>query len=126
MPLLDFSDIIVDPDFATTFSVIRVSETVGATGRAALAEAQTDNIVGIIVFDSKGVQPDETGKMGSRQIVCITQFRLREEAPGNQPDVVLYDGVRFTVNKVEPWTKFGAGFVKANCEAQKAGIPNIT
>jgi outer membrane receptor protein involved in Fe transport len=125
MPTLDFTDVILSPELNDRFSVIRRTETVGDSGRATITETQTDNLIGIVTFGSGGNRRDEDAQAASRTLSVITQFRLREAAPGVQPDVVLYDGQRFTITKVEPWHRVGSGFVSAQAQAQAASVPPV-
>ena len=126
MPTLDFSDVILSPELNDRFSVIRRTETVSdLTGRGTITEAQTDNLIGIVTFGAGGNKRDEDAQNASRTLNVITKFRLREAAPSVQPDVILYDGQRFTITKVEPWHRTGSGFVVAQALLQAASVPPV-
>lgn len=126
MPTLDFSDVIASPEFATTFSVKRRTDTVSeATGRSTLSETITDGIAGVVVFGNGDNKRREDAQMADRRITVITKYRLRAAGEGTQPDIVVYDGVDFTVTGVEPWHRFGSGFLKATAESMRASDPDF-
>lgn len=127
MALLDFADVVTDPDLASGFSVIQRAEVVNvANGRSTTTPTQIDNLVGIITNGAPGTNGRAAeAQMSSRVIGVITQFRLRASSDGVQPDVVLHLGSRFTVKQVDPWTHFGSGFVAATCELEEANSPPV-
>lgn len=127
MPYLDVTEVLYDPDLGDVFDVIRRVETVGNDGRPTLVESTVADQCGIVT-------PGDTGKllrkddsqMTSRVISISTVFRLRASGDGFQPDIVLYDGVRFTVQAVQLFTRFGAGFVNAVATSSNAFDPAPT
>jgi hypothetical protein len=124
MPLLDVTEILDDDDFSDTFSVIRRTESVNSsTGRSAVTTVQTDNLVGVLTFEGGDLDRQDTAQMTTRLLNIITTFRLRGSNTANQPDIVIYDGVQFTVKSVEGWHKFGDGFVSATAESMNASDP---
>lgn len=127
MALLDFSEVIMDPDLTSGFSVIQRVETVNPlNGRSTTTSTQIDGLVGVITNGAPGTNGRSAeAQMSSRVIGVITQFRLRAAADGVQPDVVLHLGSRFTVKQVDPWTHFGSGFVVATCELEEASSPPV-
>ena len=128
MPNLDFSDIIDDPDLGDFFSVIRRTEVVSAaTGRSGLTSVQTDNLWGVVTpGDPSNNERGDASQMTSRNLSIVTQFRLVGANASDQPDVVLYDGVYFTVKSVQGYNRFGDGFVKASLESMNAYDPAFT
>lgn len=126
MPTLDFTDVLVSPEFTSKFSAIRRTDVVDqATGRSAVTETRVDNLLGVVVYGDGSNNRRDDAQATDRRITVITRFRLRAASEGVQPDVVLYDGVRFTVTSLEPWHRFGSGFVKANAESMNASDPVI-
>lgn len=126
MPTLDFSDVILSLEFNDTFSVIRRTESVSeVTGRSTITEVQTDGLIGIVTFGAGGNRRVEEAQDASRTLNVTTKFRLHETSPGVQPDIVLYNGQRFTITKVEPWHRIGSGFVVAQANLQAASVPPV-
>ncbi|ELX3459327.1 head-tail adaptor [Salmonella enterica] len=98
MPLLDMSDVLLDPDFMDTSLVCH-------------RQVQT-------------VDEDNFTKNTAQDIpfLIVTQFRLTQGQPGTDisprldADIVSYNGRDYRVTFVDPYTRYGAGFVQAHCE----------
>lgn len=121
---LDLSEIFSDPDLCDTFDVIRRSDAVDDRGRSSLTEQTISNIVGVVVpGDSGDLLRGDDKSTTSRMITISTMYRLRGSGEGFQPDVIFYDGIRFTVKAVKVWTRLGAGFVKAVAVSGNAADP---
>lgn len=126
MPLLDVSDVLSDSDFADTIDVIRTAMVVGTLGRNT-PTVQTFFGVSAVVTPANSLDlqrlPDLERTSGAIQV--ITMFRLTDLAPGFTADQVIWParGVwpapagaeLYTVDLLDDWTRFGAGFVKATC-----------
>lgn len=124
MPLLDVSDILLDPDIVETLTIQRRQANVGSNGRA------TKTVTTITPAPVGSVQPQDAGDLerGSdqqnlpKEIQVITQFRLRgasQDGQGNeyQPDLIVWQGDSYQVDSIEPWTAYGAGWVVAKCSS---------
>lgn len=117
MPDIDVSELLLDPDFVETIQLTRRAEVIGNNGRMT-----TSNTVHNIIAS---VQPQSDQPMirGPDQqnlpqlIAVITKFRVRPISPGYQPDLVLWNGTIFVVNKVYNWSHYGQGYVKAECSS---------
>lgn len=121
---LDLSEIFSDPDLCDTFDVIRRSDAVDSHGRSNITEQTTSNIVGVVVpGDAGDLLRGDDKSTTSRMITVSTMYRLRASGDGFQPDVIFYDGIRFTVKAVKVWTRLGAGFVKAVATSGNAADP---
>jgi hypothetical protein len=116
MPLLDVSEILLDPDFVDSLVCLRNTQTVGDDGIAINAQSSTPFY---------GVVTNNTGDLlmrmaeGSRvngSITVHSQFNLIAGADGIDADVVTWNGRRYTVTNVADWSRFGRGFTAANCE----------
>lgn len=125
MPDLDFSDVIESPEFSDTFSVIRTTDTVGNDGRSQLTPTQTDGLVGVLYFEAPETDVGDASARPMRQLIVITQFRLRDSSTGGQPDVVLFDGSQYTITSAVPWHRYGAGWVRGTAVLKKAVIPPV-
>ena len=127
MPLLDVTEVLNDPDFADVFSVLRRSEAVGNNGRAVITEQQTDGVVGVVTIASPNdLVRFDAGQMTGRGIMIVTTFRLRASAQGVQPDQVIWDGATYTVKGIDPYHRFGAGFIEALAMSMNASTPPPT
>lgn len=117
MPLLDVTEVLIDPMFQdTTLSVVRSVETVGSNGRNTFATTTTP-FAGVVVQasgDQLQRQPD--GSMHTDSINIYTQFQLVSGESATVADVVTWQGRRYTVMRVLDWSTYGTGFVNAICD----------
>lgn len=112
MPTLDVSDVILSPEFCSTVQVVRRAASVTAKGRSSVAETQFSAYGNVQpIGGDKLVRFDDAQRI-DRAITFVTKARLQSAAEGLQPDQIIYDGTRYTVREVKPWTRYGAGFVK--------------
>jgi hypothetical protein len=116
MPLLDVSDVLLDPDFFDTLVCTRNVQTVGDDGMATNTSTDTP-FIGVVTSDSGDILTRmETGSRVKGSILVCTKFRLVESAPGIDADIVTWDGSRYTVTTVNNYSRYGAGFVEAYCD----------
>ena len=114
MAQLDMSDVIEDIDLGDPFIVERMPERIDAHGRSA---PQTATL--LPAFGTVGAaNPNDLERLSdlqrmTRNISIVTKLRLQGPSEGVQPDVVRWQGNRFVVHVVEPYTQDGAGFVQA-------------
>ncbi|WP_448952134.1 hypothetical protein [Labrys neptuniae] len=110
MPLLDVSDILNDPAFADTFTVIRPQVTIDNHGRGSANPAQIPQS-GVVTAKS-GINLNRTpeGQIVYGSITIHTQFRLVEG------DMLYWNGSRYTVAGVDDYSRYGGGFIAASCE----------
>jgi len=116
MPLLDVSEILLDPDFVDSLVCMRNTQTVDDNGIA------TDTPTTTPFY---GVVTNNTGDLlmrlaeGSRITGSITvhsQFNLIAGNDGIDADIVTWNGRQYTVTNVGDWSRFGIGFTATNCE----------
>ena len=124
MPLIDMTDVLLDPDLADQFDVVRRAEAISAAGRSVVTPTTIPCQVGVVTMASPSdlVRRDD-GQMISRRISIVTQFRLRGPGAGSQPDQVVLGGATYTVYDVLPYNRFGAGFIEALAECMQAAAP---
>lgn len=120
MPSVDVTDILSDPDFATTFDVIRRTQTVNAKGRAENSETLNRSVVGVVVpaSGSKMVRTPE-GTMQIGDIKVITSFDLTDGTGENDCDVVVWKGNRYNVINTNDYSEYGRGFIEATAMLAK-------
>lgn len=117
MPLLDVSELPMDPDFADdTLVCHRNSQTTDEDNFP--VNTPTDMpFIGVVTVDrSLEAKRMAAGQNINGAILIITQFRLTQGQPGLDADSVTYRGREYRVTFVDPYTAYGAGFVQAHCE----------
>jgi galactose-6-phosphate isomerase len=117
MPFLDVSNVLLDPDFTDTFSVLRREQVIGENGRVSTTNTTLPAIGVFTVAGPNDLERlDDNQRMG-QNFVLVTKFRLQGPAKisGNnyQPDQVVWNGNTYVVKDVEPYTRYGAGQIQA-------------
>lgn len=115
MPTLDVSDILTDPDFAESLTVIRRDQAMNSHGRGAVLPCET-TITGVVTGGSSAalLRAAEYGA-NSRAITVHTQFTLRDTRKGELPDIIVWKGMQYIVDAVADYSSYGAGFTSADC-----------
>ncbi|EPY9203204.1 head-tail adaptor [Morganella morganii] len=118
MPFLDVSDILSDPDFVDTTLVCRRNrQGRDDDGFSANIPAEDIPFSGVVTVDrSLEARRMEAGQTIGGAVLIVTRFRLTQGNEDYDADVVTYQGRRYRVTFVDPYTAYGAGFVQAHCE----------
>ncbi|HFK7274792.1 head-tail adaptor [Citrobacter freundii] len=123
MPLLDVSDVLLDPDFMDTSLVCHRQVQTVDEDNFAKNTAQDIPFSGVVTVDrSLEARRMEAGQNISGAILIVTQFRLTQGQPGTDSttrldaDIVTCNGRDYRVTFVDPYTSYGSGFVQAHCE----------
>lgn len=123
MPLIDVSDLLLDPDFAQALTIQRRVEVVGTNGRTTITPTTISPApFGVILPVDTAIGGNALERGSDQQhrgaaLEVITKFRLQGPAPGFQPDVIVYDGNSYVVTIVNTLTRYGAGFMRAECSS---------
>jgi hypothetical protein len=116
MPLIDVTEVLTDPDFATTVTLRRMTETVTTKGRASLASADS-TIVGVVTPDRAAtLQRQAEGANVSGSITLITKTRLIPSGSAYGADEIVWNGWVYTVMSVADCSQYGTGFYEASCD----------
>lgn len=127
MPMLDVMDVLLDPDFCEELTIQRRQQGTDAKGRAALTVTTIDpKPFGVVepVADQPMVRgPDQQNL--PRLLSVHTPFRLRGPSRDGagvdfQPDLIIWNGDPYVVNKVQDYSHYGAGWVQADCSSEAA------
>ncbi len=118
MPFLDVASVLLDPDLADTFTVLRRTQTISTGGIASTSPILTLPAIGVVAAATPDdlIRGDATQLM-SKSITVDTIFALQGPAPGYQPDVVVWHGDNYVVTHIDDYSNFGAGFVHALCQS---------
>lgn len=124
MSFIDVSDVILDPMVADqVVTVVRRQQAVNAQGEDVVAETLVPGVVAAVYpTGDESLVREEAFSAQNQTIAVCTIFRLRgqtRDAAGASwlPDLVIWDGNPYIVRSVNDFTRFGAGFVEAECEA---------
>jgi hypothetical protein len=110
----DVSDVILDPDFRTTFALIRRTETVDELGTAHVDE-QFLGGAGVMqpATPKERERLPEGDQMGEAVAVYSVTPLLAGDDQGQKPDRIAYYGLLYEVKSVEPWGNAPDGYCKA-------------
>lgn len=117
MPQLDVSFLTTDPDFSEALTIIRRTQSAGSNGRAITTETEIIPApFGVVTPGavSPVYRAAEYESAGDAISVC-TNFVLRSAQAGHLPDILVWRGSRYYVQKIMDYSQFGAGFVVAEC-----------
>ena len=124
MPLLDVSDVLLDPDFADTITVYRQAESITDQGRAARTQTTFPNVVAVVTPDMwSTLQRAAEGSNVSETITVITQFRLTSSMDGYDADEIVWNGKRYVVVAVGDCSRYGVGFIEASASLKGMSPP---
>ena len=122
MPNLDVTEILTDPDFFDILQLERRTKTVSGGGMSVLAPTSPplSNFYGVVTNDRGEVlHREDIGEHIEGAILVVTKFRLTSASVSGgvttEADLVHWDGRTYTVTTVEPYRRYGAGFVQARC-----------
>lgn len=123
MALIDVSEIVTDPDFLDSVTLIRRTSVVGNNGRNVLAESSST--VSMVVQPAK---PDDLKRLPDsvrRQDAINVWYRgtLSSDAGGLYPDIVVWNSKRFQVQTSDPFGNWanGTGYTESICTLIEAG-----
>ncbi|EPQ1146740.1 head-tail adaptor [Citrobacter amalonaticus] len=123
MPFLDVSEVLLDPDFMDTSLVCHRQVQTVDEDNFATNTPQDIPFSGVVTVDrSLEAKRMAAGQNISGAILIVTQFRLTQGQPGTDSiprldaDIVTYSGRDYRVTFVDPYTRYGGGFVQAHCE----------
>lgn len=117
MPLLDVSEVLLDPDFCDrTLICERNALSTDNSGRGVI-KTESIPFSGVVTSD-KGelLQRGAVGEHASDNISVITRFKLRNAGVAATADIVQWSGKRYTVTKVNDYSTYGIGFTENICE----------
>lgn len=126
MPLLDVSELLLDPDFCQPLTIERRTENTGTDGRNhAGLQIITPKPYGVILpvdtaIGGNAMEREPDMEYRGSAIEVITRFRIQGPAPGAHPDVIIHDGSRFVVTIVNSLAQYGAGFIRVEASSMNS------
>lgn len=132
MPFLDVTEVLNDPDFCDTSLVCHRQVQTLDEDNFATNITESIPFSGVVTVDSSlEAERIAAGQKTGGAILVVTQFRLTQGRRGTDispqldADIVTYDGFDYRVTFVDPYVRYGAGFVQAHCERMNVdgGMP---
>lgn len=124
MPDLDVDDIMLDPDFCEPLTVKRRAEVLVKGRPTGSATTISPAPFGVVIAQDDSPMIRGPDQQSLPQLIEVhTPFRLRGASTGYQPDLVTWNGADYVVNKVMNFSKYGQGFIKAQCSSVASTEP---
>lgn len=119
MALIDVSELLTDPDFTSTVTLIRRASTVNTYGENVMTETQSTITAVVQGANTESLERVPEGARLSDLIDVYYKGQLTAESPSGYADIIVWGGKRYQVFEVvEDFMNFGAGFTKAVCKLE--------
>jgi len=122
MARIDVSELMTDPDFVMTFTIVRRVPTVNTFGENTLAETTVNAVGSIQAATGETAKRLPDGVQLSNFKTIFTKAVIKADAAGKYVDQIEIKGQRFNVFQVLPWEDFGAGWFMVDCELQRKSL----
>lgn len=110
--MMDFSDILTDPDVQTEFTLTRTTVTVDDTGRTATTAAESTLTGAILPATDRQLERLSEGDRSSEVVAVYTQTPLTAGTDELAPDEIIWRGTTYRVQQIQDWLTVG-GFCVA-------------
>lgn len=119
MALVDVSELLLDPDFVNTVSLIHRAATVSSQGKTQIVETTVETIGSVQPAPTKEIQrlPDALRMSDVRKFWIKAEILADGES--QYPDIIVFQGKRFQIVNVETWLNFGNGWNAGLCVWEK-------
>lgn len=119
MALVDVSELLLDPDFVNTVSLIHRAATVSSQGKTQIVETTIETIGSVQPAPTKEIQrlPDALRMSDVRKFWIKAEILADGES--QYPDIIVFQGKRFQIVNVETWLNFGLGWNAGLCVWEK-------
>jgi len=119
MALIDVSELLTDPDFTNTVTLIRRSSTINTFGENTMIETPSTITVVVQGGNTESLERVPEGARLSDLIEVYYRGQLTVESPGGYADIIVWQGKRYQVFEVvEDFMNYGAGFTKSICKLE--------
>lgn len=119
MALIDVSELLTDPDFTSTVTLIRRASTVNTYGENVMTETQSTITAVVQGANAESLERVPEGARLSDLIDVYYKGQLTAESPSGYADIIVWQGKRYQVFEVvEDFMNYGAGFTKAVCKLE--------
>lgn len=116
MALIDVSDLLTDPDFADTVTLITRASTVNSYGEHVITETETEIVAVVQGVDMETLAKLPDGARLSHMITVYYRGTLTAGRADGYSDIIVWRGKRYQVTEInEDFRNYGAGFTEALC-----------
>ena len=121
MPLLDVSDVLDDPDFQTSITLLRTAVSGMERGRETTASTSTMMLAVVQPATSADLQRLPDASLNEGAITIWARWAFATDTATTKADKVVWRDDTYTVMTVDDWGEFGSGYFRAI--AQRQSVP---
>lgn len=122
MARIDVSELMVDPDFINSFTIVRRTTTVNQYGENVLAETEESSFGSVQGIGKDALKRLPDGVQLSSMKTIYTKAVFKADEAGKYSDQIIWDSERYNIITVLPWGNFGSGWYEVDVELQKASL----
>jgi len=122
MALIDVSELMFDPDFVDSFTIVRRVPTINNYGENTVADTSVAAYGSVQAADGDTAKRLPDGVQLANFITVFTNAVIIADASGRYVDQVIWNSKTYNVFQVVPWNNFGAGWYMVDCELQRATL----
>lgn len=116
---IDVSELLLDPDFVDSFSVVRTSFTVNSDGISQRTEQVLPDIIGAVQPASgRTLMTLAEASRVEGVYEVYTKYALRGPLEGQEADRIIWKGKRMIVTRSNDFTNYGDGYTYAVCTVE--------
>src|SRR5271166_3894824 len=115
MAQLDVTEMLLDPEFIDTLTLIHITTSVNEMGENVLVETPTSTFGSVQPASFKQIQrlPEAIREADVRSFYIKAQ--IITDGSGQYPDIIVFQGKRFEVQTAAPWLNYGSGWNEGVC-----------
>jgi hypothetical protein len=122
---IDVSELMRDPDFLSSVTLIRRTNTVASTGEVTVSNGSSASVSMVVQPGAGDMLERLPESVRSKELITLwykSELYNQATTPGNYADIVVWRGRRFVVEHVEPFDNWGRGYYQgvASLEALSA------
>lgn len=122
MARIDVSDILLDPDFTSSFIIVNRVPTINSYGENTIVETEINTIGSVQAAGKETAKRLPDGVQLSNFITLFTKTEIIADASGKYVDQIKWKGRTYNVFQVLPWDNFGGGWYMVDCELQRVTL----
>lgn len=118
MAQLDVSELLLDPVFVDSLTLITRTATVNTKGENIISESSVTTVGSVQPASNKQIQRLPEALRVSDVRSFFIKAEIVTDGTGKYPAVISFGGKRFQVLTSAPWLNFGAGWNEGVCVAE--------
>lgn len=119
MANVDVTDLLSDPEFTDSMSIVHRVSTVDSYGQNSLAETTVVTIGSIQPISGKALQRLPEALRVANLRTFWVKGEIISDGTAQYPDILVFAGKRYQVQNTNDWTNFGGGWTEGTAVAEK-------